>query len=405
MRDLPAVFWTAARLFARHWPALLTIAFLGAAVRSAAQYVAVQASDVNGQLGLLVLLLAPLGYLAAMVWMLSLCRPSLPALVAAHEVEGVAPTERRRLRLVDVAVSVLVPFMLAYESYDLLAEDLERFRNAAAFAEFNRFSLSEDLDYDFQGRLGIYPLQIALMIVAVAWVVRWALGQVERRVHVMAIAFVGAFVELYYTSQLASQIVVIRLRGEAWLRDRVAAGWIESWYGAVVDFLGPVAGAFRWVVDATETLTGSLSAVVVVPIAWLAFGAVVLGYTLLDTSDPADDAKGFWRSLWRDVKGRWSSLIQGLRLLTTAGLGPMLVFSLVFLIVVRVPSLLGDLVRTVIGPQEYGISVALQPAIIALGFALSMALTAPLLAAAIDWLVRTRAALRSQAAPTTPADA
>ena len=405
MRDVPAVLLTAARILWRQWPALLTLALLGAAVRSAALWAAVEVSDVQGQLGLLVLLLAPLGYLAAMVLMLKRCRGEVPDL--AEEVEGqveMAPTERRRLRLVDVAVSVLVPFMLAYESYGLLATDLERFRNAAAYDEFQSIDLFGDGEVDFGGRLGVYPLQIALLIVGVAWVLRWALAQVERRVHVLAIAFVGAFVELYYTHQLAGQIVVIRLRGEEWIRDRVAWGWLQDAYTWIVDVLGPLAGGFRWVLDAVTVLTGSLDAVVLLPIAWLTFAAVVLGYTLLDTSTPRPvEKRGFLASLWRDVRERWASLLGGLKLLTTAGLAPMLVFSLVFLLVIRIPPLLAEVVRLVIGPQEFFIAAAIAPAIVALGFALSMAVTAPLLAAAIDWLVRTRTALRTGEAASTPA--
>lgn len=412
MRDVPAVLLTAARLFARHWPALLTLALLGAALRSAALWAAVEVSDVQGQLGQLLLLLAPVGYLVPLIAMLAVCRGSLPHLEqATHDAgTGLAPTEQRRLRLVDVAVSVLVPFLLAYESYALLADDIARFRNAAAYDEFTQVDLlsAAPADLDFQGRLGIYPLQVAISIVVVAWVVRWALGQVERRVHLVAIAFVGAFVELFYTHQLAGQIVVIRLRGEEWVRDRVAFDWVHDAYDAVVDALGPVADAARWAVEAFGTLTGSLDSVVVVPLAWLAFGAVVLGYTLVDTrreEAAAAEGGGLLRSLWRDVRARWSSLAAGLRLLSAAGLAPMLVFSLVFLVVVRLPALLIEATRQLLGPQEYDVTIALGPLWLGLGFSLSLALTAPLLAAAVDWLVRTRTALRSQAATTRPARA
>ena len=41
VRDIPSVLRSAGRLLARHWPALLTIALLGAALRSAAIWTAV----------------------------------------------------------------------------------------------------------------------------------------------------------------------------------------------------------------------------------------------------------------------------------------------------------------------------------------------------------------------------
>jgi hypothetical protein len=403
VRDVPVVFLTAARLLARHWPALLTLAFLGAALRSAALWGAVELSDVQGQLGQLLLILAPIGYLLPIVAMLAICRRSLPALQAADQLDAVAPTEHRQKRLVDVAVSVLVPFLAVYESYGLLAVDIERFRNLAAYDEFNRFSLSEDLDFDYQGRLGIYPLQVALMIVAVAWVLRWSLGRVERKLHFAAIALVGALVEVYYTAQLAGQAVVVRPRSEAWLRDRVAVTWLESGYHRVTDLLGPLAGAIDLLVDGARAIAGSLDAVVVVPVAWLALGAVVLGYKLSDKGEVPEDEPGLARSFLRDVRERWSALRDGLRLLLSAGLAPMLLFSLMFLVVVRVPALLADAVRGVIGPREYATTVAIGPYLTGIGFALSVMLTAPLLAAAVDWLVRTRTARRTEVAPTTPA--
>ena len=403
MRDVLGVLATAGRLFLRHWPALLTLAFLGAAVRSAALWLALEVSDVQAQLGQLFLLLAPLGYLIPIVGMLTLCRRSLPTLAVAGEAPAVAATEGRELRLVDVAVSVLVPFIAIYEIYGLLASDIERFRNLAAADEFNRFRFGP-VDYDFQTRLGIYPLQIALVIVAVAFVLRWALGKLERASHIAALAFVGAFVELVYVSQLAGQSVVIQQRGTRWLEDRVAAQWLRSWYDAVADFLGPLAGAFRWLVDAAQSVAGSLDEVVVVPVGWLALGAVVLGYKVIsDEAQEGQPPRGFLGSLKADVRERFRPLLQGVRLLFSSGLGPTLFLCLCFLLVVRVPALVLAVLREVVGPVPFDTSIAFGPEKLALGFALSMALTAPLLAASSDWLIRRRSAARSQGAATTPA--
>lgn len=412
MRDVPVVLVTAFRLFLRHWPALLTLAFLGSALRYAAVWGAVELSDVQGQLGQLLLILAPLGYLLPIVAMLAICRQSLPTLVDADALEEQAVTERRTLRLVDVAVSVLVPFLAVYESYGLLQEDLFRFRNTAAFAETSTvFERGNHLD--FQGRLGIYPLQVAVMIVVIAWVLRWALGRLERTLHFVALAFVGALAEVYYTSQLAGQVVVIRLRSTAWLQDRVAVGWFDDLYDAIVGFLGPVAVVFRAVVRFAGDLVGSLDLVLVVPVAWLTFGAVVLGFKLAAEEEqertshradaPTSAVRRAGRSLFADVRERFTSLWQGLRLLLAAGLAPMLLFVVFFLAVIRLPVLVSLGIRHVVGPQEYFTALAIRDPLTAFSFSLSMALTAPMLAAAIDWLVRTRTARRTEAAPRTPA--
>jgi hypothetical protein len=379
-----------------------------------------ETSEIQGQLGLLFLLIAPMGYLLPIIWMLTICRRSLPSLVRVDGTHPDAPTEGRELRLADVAVSVLVPFMVAYETYGLLNADIERFRNLAAAAEYNSLRFGP-VDYEFQSRLGIYSLQVALAIVAVAFVVRWGLGKLERRAHVLALAYVGAFVELYYVSQLAGQSIIIRQRGAAWIEERRAVHWVQDWYDAAADFLGPVAGAFRWSVDSLQAVLGSLAEVVVVPVAWLTLGAVVLGYKALSGDEEGESEpgpahqqaqqqaqqqrRGFLRSLWADIQERWQPLVDGVRLLVSSGLGPMLLLCLFFLLVVRIPTLMLRVLREVIGPVPYDTSIAFSPAQVSLGFALSIVVTAPVLAAASDWLIRRRSGARGQEAATTPAPA
>jgi hypothetical protein len=413
VRDVLGVFGTAGRLFWRHWPALVTLSLLAGAVRNGTVWAATELSDVHGQLGQVVLVLAPLGFLLPVVVMLWVCRRSLPALQAVAATDDVAPTEGRQLRLVDVAVSLLVPFLAVYESLGLLDADLLRYRNAAAADNFIRAFGGGEVE-DTSSRLAIYSVQVALLIVLGAWVLRWVLGRVERRLHVVGLAFAGAFVELYYTVQLASQVVVLRTRGEPWLRDRVAARWVEDAYDAVVDALGPLGGAFGTVADWVQQGVGSVDAVVVVPVGWMAFAAVVLGYRLAAHDDapaeggparPVARGRGLVRSFWTDVKERWSALFDGFRLLLAAGLVPMLVLSLAILLILSLPALVHPAVAAVVGPQAFSTWLAINPYEIAGGFALSLMLTAPLLAASVDYLVRTRTATRSPAAPTTPARA
>lgn len=408
VRDVPVVFATAGRLLLRHWPALLTLALAGSAIRFWAVRTAVEVSDWSGQVGLAILIVAPLAYLLPIVAMLSICRRSLPTLVEADATTEVATTERRQLRLVDVAVSVLVPFLAVYESYGLLSDDIARFRNAAAFDEYNtaigRGFVGADTEVDFQDRLGIYPLQIAVMIVVIAWVLRWSLGRIERKLRFLALAFVGALFEVYYVSQLGAQFVVIRPRAKEWVSDRVAARWVLDAYDAVVDFLGPVAGAFQVGAGFVGDVLGSLDVIVVAPVAWLAVGAVVLGFKLADDEPAAaEQERGLVRSFVADVRERFGALINGFRLIAAAGLAPMLLFCLAFLVVLRLPVLVNHLVRAVVGPREWDTWLAILPGETAIGFALSMVLVAPLLAAGVDWLVRTRTARRSEEATTTPA--
>ncbi len=403
MRDVSAVFVVAGRLLLRHWPAMLALGFLGAALRQAAVYGAIQLSDVQAQLGQLLLVLAPLGYLLPIIVMLRVCRRSLPALGEVEQLEPVAPVERRELRLVDVAVSVLVPFLAVYTAYGLLDADIFRYRNiAAADVVFNEVDEGAGAT---ARRLGIYSLQIALLIVLGAWLLRWVTGRLERKLRLVWLAYLGALLELVYVVQLASQIVVIKVRGVAWIEDRVAYHWVQGWYDAVVDFLGPVAGAFEVSAQLVEDAVGSLDTVVIVPVAWLTVAAVVLGYQLAEQEDEERPRRGgLLSSLMADVKERFSPLVGGLRLLASAGLAPMLLFSVGFVVVTSLPALVHVASRAVIGPQTHNTWLAIGPFELALGYAVSLALSAPMLAAAVDWLVRRRRASRSPVAgPRTPA--
>jgi hypothetical protein len=406
VRDVIAVFRTAGAVFLRHWPALLVLSLLGAAVRNGAVYAAIRLSDVWSQLGLLMLVLAPLGYLLAVVAMLSVCRRSLPALQAVDRTTDVAPTERRPLRLLDVAVSVLVPFMAVYSSYGLFEQDLFRFRNTAAAETYLRQTdLIHPEDLDRAARLGLYSIKVALLIVVAAWLVRFLIGRVERSSGIRALAYLGAFVEVYYTAQLAGQAEAFRVKGLPWIKDRRAAHWVQGWYDDVVDLLGPMAGLFKGALHAVEAVLGSLDTVVIVPVGWLTLAAVVLGYKLLESEEAPEDAerKGIVGAVRGELRERWSALVDSIRLLAAGGLAPMLIFSLAFLLLTRVPLLVDEAFRLVVGPRFFGTWVALDPLQVALGFALSLALTTPVLAAAVDWLIRARTAARSPAAPTTPA--
>lgn len=397
VRDIPAVLLTAGRLVARHWPALLALAFLGTGLRAGVLWLAVIVSDQSSFAAQLILVLAPLGYLLPIIAMLYLCRGSLPNVSALDAMPGPeATTEKRERRLVDVSVSMLVPFLAVYVSYGLLDEDRQRFINEAAFAEFNQFNLARPPDYDFAGRVGIYAPLTVLAIVLVAWVLRFALGRIEQASRFLALAFVGALVEVYWTSQVARRLTGIQTSAVDWVEQRRVATDVVGWYDDSVGRLGWLANPIDTVTTWLFAVIGSVDAVIVVPVAWLTVGAVVLGHKL--SPPPAREPHPRWQrvppvvrtassSLLADLRERWSAFWGGLRLLGAAGFAPMLAFGLVFLLAIRLPVLVSQLVRLVTGPVDTLTWLAFSPMERSLGMAVSMALTAPLLAAAMDWLV------------------
>jgi len=405
VRDIPAVLVSAWRVLRVHWAPFVVIACLGLALRSGALWVAVEVSDHNAFVAQLILVLAPLGFLLAMIAMLWMTRGDLPNVAELSRREArQAPTEKRELRLVDVAVSVLVPFLAVYVSYGLLKEDLYRFTNEAAYDEFNQFTLGAPPDVDFAGRLAIYDWQVVLAIVAIAWVVRYALGRIESVTRFLWLAFAGALVEVYYTSQVAQKVANLREAGLTWVENRRASRIVLDQYDQVVGTLGPLANPVDTATTWLFGLLGAVDAVVIVPLAWLTVGAVVLGHKLSEPDEPDDPARQpdpRWEripapvrrlggGLVADVRERWSAFWNGLRMMATAGLLPMLTFCLAFLIVIRIPWLVGQLLRLAIGPLPTDTWLAISPMEKAVGLAITMVLAAALLAAAIDWLLGPR---------------
>jgi len=399
VRDIPAVLIAAARILGRFWAPFIVIACLGLALRSGALWVAVEVSDHNAFVAQLILTIAPLGFLLAMIAMLYLTRASLPNVAAlSHRKARQATTEKREMRLVDVAVSVLVPFLAVYVSYGLLQQDLYRFTNEAAFDEFNQFSLDGSTEYDYAGRLAIYDWQVVVAIVAIAWVLRFALGRLERVTQFLALAFVGALVEVYYTSQVAQKVSDLRAASIEWVQQRQASQVVVEQYDRVVDELGPLANPVDSATGWLFGLIGAVDAVVIVPLAWLTVGAVVLGHRLSPPPKPTREpnptlqkipapVRRFGGGLVADVRERWSAFWNGLRMMAAAGLMPMLTFCLAFLLVIRIPWALSEVLRLAIGPVNTDTWLAFAPMEAALGLAVTMVLAASLLAAAIDWLL------------------
>lgn len=396
-REFFGVLLDAGRLLVRHWPVLFAFALLGVAVRGAAHWGAVEASDHVGWLGLLLLTIVPLGYLVPVIWMLHRCGRDLPAVRALAQRRPEDATSGRQRTIWHVMVSVLVPFLTVYVANNLLRNDIQSFQNAAVADESDQMFSQQGVDYG--DRVGIYPLQIVVMIVLIALVVRFALGKAERKWPWLTLAAIGALVEVYYTSTVANLINGMKTDARAWVEDRQAAHWVISRYDAAIDGLGWLASPIDTVTTWLFGLLGSFDALVIVPLAWLTVAAVVLGHKLAPEPPkqhpalerlklvPRPVRRGF-ASLTEDIRSRFGALFAGLRLLARAGLVPMLLFCLAYLVALRIPYLFSLLVRQVVGPVDTYHWLAFSPVENAFGLAISMVIISVLLAAAIDRMLR-----------------
>jgi hypothetical protein len=232
--DAAAVLVGAARLLLRHWPVLICLGLAGMAFRGAALWAAVEVSDHVNWLGHGLVILAPLGFLVAMIAMLHLLRHDLPNVdrVSSSTAPADATTGRER-RLIDVATSMVVPFFAVYVSAGLLTRDVTHFVNEAGVDEFNQIDFyGTGTGPDFS-RVFINNLYLVAGLVLTAWVLRFALGHAERRWKFLGFAILGALVEVYWSANVAGYIDAEKSAVQDWLRFSTSSRTVMRWFPAV----------------------------------------------------------------------------------------------------------------------------------------------------------------------------
>jgi hypothetical protein len=420
VRDAGELFVTAGRLLLRHWPVLISLGLAGMAFRGAALWAAVEVSDHVNWLGQGLVVLAPLGFLVAMIVMLRVLRRDLPN--ADRVLSSTAPadaTTGRERRLIDVTTSMVVPFFAVYVSAGLLTQDVTHFVNEAGVDELNQIDFyGTGRGPDFS-RVFINSVYLVAGLVLAAWVLRFVIGRVEKRWEFLGFAILGALVEVYWSANVAGYIDGEKAKLGDWLQNRAIVAWGTRVYQAVIDHLGPLSRPAETVMTWVVGLLGSIDAVVIVPLAWITVGAVVLGHKLapppsfehpwLDrvTRVPKPLARTVG-GVAADVTSRFTAFFEGLRLMARAGLLPMLLFGLASLVALRVPYFVSIVWRVVVGPVDSDTYVAWAPIERAIEDALMLTVLAALLAAGIDRMLRTVSAAAPQgnpAAPTTAAPA
>ncbi|WP_213450901.1 hypothetical protein [Rhizomonospora bruguierae] len=424
LRDAGAVVLGAGRLFLRHWPVLFALVFAGMALRELAMEVAVRASAVHAVLGLFILVLAPIATLSALVLSLRVVRPSLPWLSRATE------PGRTQLGVLDQLGSVLVPFLAVYASYGYLKDDLStysyRVLEDALFGEGGVFDGGHP---DVLKRLPVsVPLMLA--VVPVAFVLRWLLGRARRRDRTRWLGVLGAYVEAIWIVTFGGLVATYSGNLLDWARERRVVSWAQGTGTELLGALGPLTRTGERLVGWVGQLITSAEAVIVVPVAWLAVGAVVYGRRLAkdkaaqdrhEASPPAVGSEAApaaagpndltqeqqrvvdeppprpgplrrtGRAVGGELRERFLPLIHGLRLLGRAGLRPMLLFCLVFLILQTATKWLWEVERFLIGPRDLGqVWMPVSRVLATVNDAIGHTLLACLLAAAVDRVLATQ---------------
>jgi hypothetical protein len=346
VKDSLGVLWRAVVLLGRHWPALLMISLFGSAAHGLLEWSAVRASRISSGLGMLVLVLVPIALLVTLVLMLRTLRPSLAYLT---RVARTGQDDRRDLMA--VVASVAVPFLTIYTTYDYLKEDVSDF----AYEVWRDSALENPL-----ARLPFSPTIGVMSIVAIALTLRWLFNRVSTGFLRVVTVPLGAYVEVLWLCTVTMGATVIRGKGSDWLDNRQAGVWWHSFWDQLSDFFQPV----RLVLEA---FWSNVDVVVFAPIAWLALGAVVYGRQLAErrmTDERLATGAMRWASrlpsgLSFAVSGagsvlynRFAPLINGLRMLGRAGLRPMLIFCVAFVVLQLSPQGIWEIERALIGPHD-----------------------------------------------------
>lgn len=348
--DTFGVLALAGKVLVQHWPVLLALALAAEIARARLIIWAAEVAYDHGEVGYLVLALAPMAVVTAMVLMLRRARRSLPALVDA--------TDERGGVITNVAV-VLIPFLVYYASSGFLEDDQDEFINyIKAIILGNILEPEQFVGWRFTA---VVVLALAAVIGAIRWLLRrWAFAQRHPTValpatYLEALWLIGVTI---WASGLVKSALAWGQRRRVWVET---VDLLHGDFRAGGALAAPARAATDWWLQTWSVVGASL----VVPTTALVVGSVVYG--IRTNAPPAPRPRhragggavravaGSLVAIPRDaVWSRLSPAFSGLRLIMRVGLVPMLVFCLAYVAVTKIlSSWLWVLERRIAGPNDF----------------------------------------------------
>lgn len=389
------MLFTALRVLARCWPALLAWYLLGWAVRSLIIRLAAFVANANDVAGLLILPVAILAQLAAFVGMFLAVRRELRHLARVDDVEPgeVAPGPTQRWS--ETLLAAILPFFVLYVAWNLIYADLVDYFGSAL----------GQADLLGGGNVASTSIPLSVMtatLVVVAFGLRWLMGRFAAKLPRWTAA-AASYLEAVWVLVLLLVVQDLLAHVPPWLATRRMFAWaVDGWAGIIdsVPWLGTAGEIVGWTFGQTATL-------IALPLAWLAIASIVYFGTMPRSKRPAlggvSRASERWSRMPVWVRGigtrlaaglveRWAPVGLAARLIWRSGPLALGTYLLAFAVVTAIGSWLRLVVYRLLGPHEtgwwYGASDVVELGVMAVTAVLQVCLVA----AAFDHALRSDAA-------------
>ncbi|UFU07062.1 hypothetical protein [Ruania halotolerans] len=396
--ELLALIVTTAALLRRHWLPALVLALVGVTAHLYLRDLSVVVGRLGPVPGMLTLTLVPFSTLLSTVAILLVLRRR----------------ERSRNLVRDLIAalgSVLVPFLVVYESGEGLKDDLRYYGYEGVSDDIARLGLDGDFQSD---RVVDGSSAVVLVITAVALLLRLVGTRLSERESLwsdrdspwrMALRIVIGYFELVWIVIGAYALGYYVASASGWWHSRVIGRAAGAWWDSIDLSFPAVSGLVAGLVSAGDTLLAAAATAVLVPLAWLTMGMVVYGVRTseaVSVTDVAASRLPFARRVatraddprvrraWERVsepEGRFGMLVGGIGLMIRSGWAPLAAFCLLYMLLAAVPYLVWGVFRAITPDLDLSGWNAWWAPLYQTADVLTLLLTATLLAAAADRLL------------------
>ena len=256
-----------ASLWWRNWPWLVAIYLVGWLLRYWVLQAAVAVGLAHGVLwGTFVVVLAPIVRLLSYLAMFLVIRSSTEELQHVR-----VDTERRGV--FDTVTSAILPFLVIYTVWQLIAEDYSAFLSAVDYTAVQSMSLQRvDQISSMASGLRLW------IVVVVAFTVRWLITRLREKLPKWTLMLAVYFDVLWLFVAIQASAAVL-FASPRWLSERRVVVWLT-------DVRDNVFSHFAFLADAWSIVGGLLGALVAaagLALAWLAIANTVYGSPLEPT--------------------------------------------------------------------------------------------------------------------------